>query len=68
MVSRDVPHPVWIDRSVVDQALDLTETLVNLNYLICAEADDSARVRTFANHTAERLQTLASLLQSTHGP
>jgi hypothetical protein len=64
MESRDVPHPIWIDHGIIDQVMNITETLVNLNYLICVEADDPARVRTYANLAEERLQTLARLLQS----
>jgi hypothetical protein len=64
MASRDLPNPVWVDRSLIDQALNITETLVNLNFLMCAEADDPARTRSYGNHSEERLQALVRLLQS----
>jgi hypothetical protein len=64
MASRDVPHPVWVDRNVIDQAMNITETLVNLTYLMCVEADNPECVRSYTSLSEERLQTLARLLQS----
>ena len=64
MASSDVPHPIWVDRSIIDQALNISETLVNLNYLMCVEADDPARTRGYGSHSEERLQALVRLLQS----
>lgn len=64
MASPDFPHSIRVDPNFIDQAMNIVETLVNLNYLTCVEADDPHQVRTYASLSEERLQALARLLLS----
>jgi hypothetical protein len=64
LTSSDVPHPVCVDRDVIDQVMNITETLANLNYLICVEAENPAIIHSYTKLAEERLQTLARILQS----
>jgi len=45
-------------------ATDISDTLANLTYLICVDADYPARVRLYAEQANERLRALGSLLRS----
>jgi hypothetical protein len=50
---------------LVLHAVNLSETLSNLAYLIGIDADQPERVRLYAEEVEERLRALASLLRST---
>jgi hypothetical protein len=46
------------------EAADITETLRNLAYLICAEADHPAKVRYYGTMSEARLAELTELLKT----
>jgi hypothetical protein len=46
MESHNLPRPIWVDPGFIDQAMNIVETLVNLNYLTSAEAE-SRKARPF---------------------
>jgi hypothetical protein len=64
MESHNLPRPIWVDPGFIDQAMNIVETLVNLNYLTSAEAEDPHHVRYYASQSEERLQALGRLLMS----
>ena len=50
---------------LVLHAVNISETLSNLAYLIGIDADQPERVRLYAEQVEERLRALGSLLRST---
>jgi hypothetical protein len=57
----------WIDRKVVEQVVDITEALANLNYLICVESQKPALVRWYSEQADDRIRALGKLLHSIYG-
>jgi hypothetical protein len=57
-------HFYITDVQIVDEAADALEILANLNYLICADADDAAKVRLYATEAERSVRKLSSLIQS----
>ena len=65
--------PVWdasgslasagIDKNFVISAGNILQTLLCLSHLMSAEANDSSKVRVYANLTNERLQALSELMR-----
>ena len=53
-----------IDRDTLHQLVNLTETLLNLNYLIGLDSEDPDAVRRYVLQSEERLRALGKLLQS----
>jgi hypothetical protein len=53
------------DDEFVLHAVNISETLSNLAYLICIDADSPERVRLYSEQVDERLRALGSLLRST---
>ena len=64
MDSMDAPHRLWVDREMLDQAVDIAEALANLNYLICVECEKPALVRWYSDQADEQIQKLGYLLRS----
>jgi hypothetical protein len=64
MDSMDAPHRLWVDRKMLDQAVDIAEALANLNYLICVESEKPALVRWYSDQADEQIQKLGDLLRS----
>jgi hypothetical protein len=52
------------DRIFVHRMADIVESLCNLTYLICEDADYPEKVRQYAGISEERLRTLIELLRS----
>ena len=63
----EAPDGVWIDRKVVEQVVDITEALANLNYLICVESQNPALVRWYSDQADERIRMLGKLLHHIYG-
>jgi hypothetical protein len=54
-----------VNKIVDPQILDIVQTLMNLNYLICEAADRPAEVRHFSSITGERLHAMEFVLKET---
>lgn len=60
----DLSHSFLVDHSFVIDAGNIAEALSNLQYLICMDAADPAKVRSYSDQIAERVQALGVLLRS----
>ncbi len=64
MNSRNSPNSHHVDDEFVRRAANLLETLCNLNYLICVEAQNPELVKAYANQAEQCLQKLGLLIRS----
>lgn len=62
MAFQDLPHTN--DRDFLDHAVNISETLSYLTYLLCIDAENPERVRLYAEQAQERVRALGSLLRS----
>ena len=58
------PHPRGINVEFMSKAVDITEALTNLTYLICLDSGDPRKVRSYAMLAEERLRALGDLFRS----
>lgn len=59
-----ISHPCAVDSEFVIKALDITEALANLTYLISLDSGDPDKVRSYAGLVEERLHALEDLFRS----
>ena len=68
MASENLSHADTIscanDHDFLNHAINISETLSYLTYLICIDAESPDRVRLYAKQAQERVKALGSLLQS----
>jgi hypothetical protein len=57
-------RPTRDDNEFYQQASNIVEALVNLNYLACEYADYPVKVLSFANLSGERLNAMTQLLKT----
>jgi hypothetical protein len=62
MDSQPVSRAFWSEDDLAENAMNILETLGNLNYLIQVDARDPSLVRSYANQAEERLVALRDLL------
>jgi hypothetical protein len=63
MGSQEVPRPYWVDQEILQQVTNIIETLANFVYLIRVASDDPDKVRSYAEQSEERIQSLGKLVR-----
>jgi|HubBroStandDraft_6_1064221.scaffolds.fasta_scaffold441713_1 hypothetical protein len=64
MDTPDLSHLFLVDHSFVINAGNIAEALSNLHYLICMDAADPVKVRSYSDQIGERVRALGVLLHS----
>lgn len=67
MTTTESPFFEELTPAFLREASDIVEALYNLNYLICEDANNPAKIRQYANLSEERLSAMIQLFHRFYG-